>query len=271
MKFFNLDSPIMVFLGKVANLMVLNILTIVCCIPVVTSGAAITALYYVTIKMARGEDPYIVKNYFKSFKENFKQSTIIWLIMLVVAFIIYMDWRIIYQMPDSTFVKFMKIMIVIVTIFILLTVLYIFPVLARFENTIRNTIKNAFFISILNLPKSVLIVLIHLLPVAAVMLTVQAVPFVFLLGIPAVAYISSMLFVRVFKRFEPEEEEEGDPDAPLSFIVEEERAKQEAIRKQEESERLGTVREEETPAETEETVEEKTAEIQKEAAPDEEN
>mgnify|MGYP000826074887 FL=1 len=59
MKLFNLDSPVMVFLSKVANLMILNVLTIICCIPIFTAGAAITALYYVTIKMARGDDPYI--------------------------------------------------------------------------------------------------------------------------------------------------------------------------------------------------------------------
>ena len=61
MKLFNLDSPVMVFLSKVANLMILNVLTIICCIPIFTAGAAITALYYVTIKMARGDDPYIIK------------------------------------------------------------------------------------------------------------------------------------------------------------------------------------------------------------------
>ena len=64
MKLFNLDSPVMVFLSKVANLMILNVLTIICCIPIFTAGAAITALYYVTIKMARGDDPYIIKGYF---------------------------------------------------------------------------------------------------------------------------------------------------------------------------------------------------------------
>ena len=65
MKLFNLDSPVMVFLSKGANLMILNVLTIICCIPIFTAGAAITALYYVTIKMARGDDPYIIKGYFR--------------------------------------------------------------------------------------------------------------------------------------------------------------------------------------------------------------
>ena len=191
MKLFNLDSPVMVFLSKVANLMILNVLTIICCIPIFTAGAAITALYYVTIKMARGDDPYIIKGYFKSFKENFKQATIIWLIMLG---------------------------------------LYIFPVLSRFDNTVKNTFRNAFLISFMNLPKSVLIVIIHLIPVALLLVTIQALPFLFLLGVPAVAYFSSLLYVGIFKRFEPEEQvQDGENLAPLSFIVEEEQAKQAAL------------------------------------------
>lgn len=231
MRLFNLDSPLMTFLTKVANLMILNILTIICCIPIVTAGSAITALYYVTIKMARGDDPYIVKSYFKSFKENFRQSTIIWLIMLVIIIVIAVDWWVIFNMMSGAAASAMKIVIFIVSVFLLLTGLYVFPVLSRFDNNIKNTIKNAFLISFLNLPKSVLIVILHLLPAGVIMLTVQALPFVFLLGIPVVAYLCSMLYVKIFKRFEPEEEEtvSGDELEPLSFILEEQKEKQAAI------------------------------------------
>lgn len=236
MKLFNLDSPLMTMLTKLANLMILNFLTLLCCIPIVTAGAAVTALYYVTIKMARGDDPYIVKSYFKSFKENFKQSTIIWLIMLVIIVIIAMDWKIVLNGGMSDTVgRVMKIMLFVVTIFLLLTGLYIFPVLSRFENSVKNTIKNAFLMSILNLPKSVLIVILHFLPIGIVLISASLLPVSFLLGIPLVAYMCSLLYVKIFKRFEPEEEEqeEGDELAPLSFIVEEERAKKEALEAQE--------------------------------------
>ena len=57
MKLFNLDSPVMVFLSKVANLMILNVLTIICCIPIFTAGAAITALYYVTCLLYTSPSP----------------------------------------------------------------------------------------------------------------------------------------------------------------------------------------------------------------------
>ena len=84
--FFNMDSPIMRFLSRVCDLIILNLLTIVCCIPVFTAGASITALFSVTLKMVKGEESYIVRGFFKGFKENFKQSTIIWIIVAVIGF-----------------------------------------------------------------------------------------------------------------------------------------------------------------------------------------
>ena len=90
-RFFNIDSPIMVGLNKLADLIWLNILTFICCIPIITVGASITALNYVALKMVRNEEGYVTRSFFKSFKQNFKQATIIWLIMLLVAAIIIGD------------------------------------------------------------------------------------------------------------------------------------------------------------------------------------
>ena len=75
---FNLDSPIMSFLSRVGDLVWLNLLTLLCCIPVVTAGAAFTALHYVSIKMVRNEEGYLTRNYFKSFRQNFIQATLLW-------------------------------------------------------------------------------------------------------------------------------------------------------------------------------------------------
>ncbi|MGN1184899.1 MAG: DUF624 domain-containing protein, partial [Oliverpabstia sp.] len=72
---FNPDNKFFTFMGKVADLMILNLLCIVCCLPIVTAGASITALYYVTLKIARNEETYIARGFFHSFKENFKQAT----------------------------------------------------------------------------------------------------------------------------------------------------------------------------------------------------
>ena len=77
-----MDNKFFVFMGRVADLMILNILCIICCIPIITIGASVTAMYYVTLKMTRNEESYIVRSFFKSFKENFKQATVIWLVAL---------------------------------------------------------------------------------------------------------------------------------------------------------------------------------------------
>ena len=99
--FFNMDSPIMRFLSRVCDLIILNLLTIVCCIPVFTAGASITALFSVTLKMVKGEESYIVRGFFKGFKENFKQSTIIWLIIAVLGFFLFMDYRAAVFLPGN--------------------------------------------------------------------------------------------------------------------------------------------------------------------------
>lgn len=234
MRIFNLDSPLMQFLTKLANLMILNMLTLVCCIPIVTAGAAVTAMYYVTLKMAKGEEPYIIKGYFKSFKENFRQGTVIWIILLAVTALIAVDWNIIIHGMEGRSAQFMKIVMFAISAFLALTALYVFPVLSRFENTVKQTIKNSFLMSILNLPKSILIVIIHALPVVLILISVSLVPVVFLLGLSVVAYLCSMLYVKIFKRFEPEDANAGQSDElqPLSFIVEEEREKQEALERE---------------------------------------
>ena len=74
--FFNMDSPVMRFLSRVCDLMILNLLCLICCIPIITIGASITALYSVTLKMVKGEETYIVKGFFHALKQNFKISTI---------------------------------------------------------------------------------------------------------------------------------------------------------------------------------------------------
>ena len=225
-RFFNLDSPLMTFLSKMADLMILNLLTLLCCLPIITAGDAMTALYYMTIKMVKNEECYIVKGYFKSFKENFKQATIIWLIALVVGIIFAGDFMILRNSTVS-FGKVIMVLITIVAVIYLFTMIYIFPVLSRFENTVKNTIRNSFLMSVLNLPKTILLIIINLIPTVLLLVTLQAMPLLILFGFSVPAYVASMLFVKIFKRFEPEEEEEtSDELETLSFIREEEEEKQ---------------------------------------------
>ena len=162
-RFFSMDNKFFTFMNKVADLCILNIICLVCCIPIVTAGASITAMYYVTLKMVRNEEAYIVRSFFKSFKDNFKQATIINLIMIAVGAILYLDLNVAKNMPGSAGQIFHVIFMAFVIIYYVLF-LYVYPILARFYNTIRNTIKNALFMAIRHLPYTVVMVLIGLCP-----------------------------------------------------------------------------------------------------------
>lgn len=204
-RFFNIDSPVMHFLGKVADLMILNLVTLVCCLPIVTIGASLTAMHYVLLKMVRNQESYIVRSFFKSFKANFKQATVIWLIILLLLVVFAADLRIV---NDSAmeFPQVLKIMLYALFMVTYMIVCYVFPVLSRFDNTVVKTIKNALFMAILSFPKTVLMMAVYLLPWAIAYFVVAAVPIVFLFGISAPAYAAAMLYNGTFKRFEPEEE-----------------------------------------------------------------
>ena len=90
-RIFNMDNKFFTFMGRIADLIILNLLCIVCCIPIVTIGPAITAMFYVTMKMVRNEESYIVKGFFHSFKENLKQGIIINIIVLAAFTMLSLD------------------------------------------------------------------------------------------------------------------------------------------------------------------------------------
>ena len=169
------------FLTRVADLMILNILVIVCCIPIITAGAAFTGLHYVLLRIVRNEEGYIARGFFKSFKENFKQATIIWLIVLVFLAIFVGD-LLIFNYSAIEFPKALVIVLLALFMTVAMTVSYVFPVLSRFENTVFNTIKNALFMGILNFPKTILMMVLYVAPIVILYFFPMAVPLVLLFG-----------------------------------------------------------------------------------------
>lgn len=211
-RFFSMDNKFFTFMNKVADLCILNIICLVCCIPIVTAGASITAMYYVTLKMVRNEEAYIVRSFFKSFKDNFKQATIINLIMIAVGAVLYLDLNVAQNMPGSAGQIFHVIFMAFVIIYYVLF-LYVYPILARFYNTIRNTIKNALFMAIRHLPYTVVMVLIGLCPLLLLFIgsyQIQSTLFALFLvmGFGVIAYCNSFFLVKIFDHYMPKEENE---------------------------------------------------------------
>lgn len=213
---FNMDNPFFRALGRLADLMILNLLFIICSIPIFTIGASWTALSYVTLKLAENEEGYIARGFFKSFKQNFKQATVIWLIMLLLGIVLAMDMMIMRQ-ATGTVADVFRVLITATIVVFATGLLYVFPVLARFYNTIRGTVKNAYLMAIANLPRTVLILLVVVASVLVTFLNTYTLWYGVLVwilaGFALVAYANAFFFKKVFARYMPaDEEEEKNPD-----------------------------------------------------------
>lgn len=218
--FFSYEGPFFNVLNRISDLVILNVLWFICCLPIVTIGASTTALYYVTIKIVNEEDAYVAKNFFKSFKENFLQSTIIWIIMALLGGMLVWDFFLLPNVvsPDSTLYTGMFSVLCLVSFLTLMALVWVFPLQARLENKIRHTFKNAFLLGFKHLPTTLALILILIVTVwiASSFLSLSFLWVV--IGVAAIVYGCSFMVDRIFKLYiKPE-------DLDTSFAEETEEA-----------------------------------------------
>ena len=164
MGIFSPDSEFMLAVGKIADYVILNLLCVLFSIPIVTAGAAMTAKFYVAMKMTRGEEPQVLQAFLKSFRENLKQATGIWVIVLMIGAIVAWDWySILFGKSQGMFFAG-KIIFLVMTILLWSVVYNIFPFLARFHMSTKEAIKGSLVFTFLNLPRMVVILLVTVLP-----------------------------------------------------------------------------------------------------------
>ena len=187
-RFFDYDGPLFKALEAFANLVVLNILTLLLCVPVITGGAAITALHYSVLPMVRGEgELYLPWTYFRQFIGNFKRGPLLWLPMvLVVGAFVALDICLIRTNP-AVFPS-VRLRIVFGVGFIILTMvlcLGIPPALCHFAyDSVGTYIHNAALISLASLPRTLAMVAITLLPFLFIYRApYKSVAWLFILGI----------------------------------------------------------------------------------------
>ena len=220
-KVFALDSPLMNGLSKLADLIWLNILATICCIPIITIGASLTALHYVVLKMVKDEEGYITRSFFKSFKENFKQATLMWLMLLVVFILLVADFMI-FRFSGIVFPGWCQIALTAIAVLIMFATMHLFPLLSRYENSIRATYKNSLFMGILHLPKTILMMLCWIVPIKITIYVESFFPIVFFLGISGPAFLNALLYKKSFQQLEPETEIKSDADWTVQAVSEEE-------------------------------------------------
>ena len=224
---FDMNNPVMRFLNRVADLLALNIMFIICSIPIITVGASTTALYYTLLKMKDEEEGYLYKRFFKSFRENLKQSTILWLIFLVIALLLLTEFLMYRDVPSQTGYV-MRVMVLVGMALWYMISIYVFALQARFYNTVGGTIKNGMLLMIANAPRSAAMLAIIVVLLYA---TFNANNFYvywnmillwILFGFSATAWANTQLLYPVIQKLMPPEEKEDEITPDSAFTVDEE-------------------------------------------------
>lgn len=182
MGIFDADGRLARFLNALGNLIVLNILTLICSLPIITIGTSMTALYTMTMRMARNEESSIIRGYFRAFHNNFKQSTIFWGIGGgLIVFMLFDIWLL--QSVKGNFGLAYRLLLFVIVLLFGMELIHIFAVQARFENTMKNTAKNALLFCVGHFPQAILMLTVTLLPVILLSVSYRFISVNFLIGI----------------------------------------------------------------------------------------
>lgn len=203
---FNYENPFIQFLVRVGDLIILNVLFILCSAPVVTLGASLTALHRVTQNMLFEQEEPLLKAFFRAFRQNFKQSTLAWLVELVVIVSLVCDVLLVMAYFNGGLAKAMYILVAVLAILVAGVYAYLMPLIARYENGMRQQVNNALVLAIIKLPKTLLLVFLNLLPVILVLISVpvfvQTLIFWVIIGFAFVSFIESSILKPVFQQLE---------------------------------------------------------------------
>ena len=203
---FHYENPFIQFLVRVGDLMILNLLFILCSLPVVTLGASLTALHRVTQNMLFEQEEPLLKAFFRAFRQNFRQSTLAWLVELVVIVSLVCDVLLVMAYFDGGLAKAMYILVAVLAILVVGVFSYLMPLIARYENGMRQQVYNAVVLAIIKLPKTVLLMLLNLLPVILLLISVpvfvQSLIFWVIIGFAFVSFLTSSILKPVFQQLE---------------------------------------------------------------------
>lgn len=200
---FSPDSKFMEIFGRIADLVLLNILFLITCLPVFTIGAATTALYTMCFRLMREEYSGVIRPYFKAVKDNFKTATALWGILLVAAV------PAVYYLTQTARLEgllgYSSIVFILILVVVMMAASYGFPWISQFENTAVQSLKNALILSISRLPRTAAILAINLMPLIVWFLNGELfiqVSFLWVaLYFAAAAYMNTGLLWHVFKPY----------------------------------------------------------------------
>ena len=208
---FRWDSPFAQKLAMVGNSILLNVLWLLCSLPVVTMGASTAALYYVVFQYQTSDETAVIKPFFRAFVKNFKQATLLWIPTLAIITLLILDLRYLFAYGGSSL---MWVVIIVASVVFLMIQTQLLPQVARFENKLGTIIKNAALLTILHMPSAFLMATLNILPVVIFLLL----PVEFMRWLPLwvgiyfalVAYMNGRMLLKQWAKHIPPEVDEGE-------------------------------------------------------------
>lgn len=191
------DGKFVKVLNRIADLVGLNLLAILFCIPIITIGASIIAVYGCIFRIQEKREGYLTKDFWKLFKECFRSSTIIYLVGVAVVAMLYLDYQI---FATDSRLDILQVLVVAGGILVAEIFTYAFPMESYFENSLKATVKNALLLGISNIPYTLLMLGINVFPFFLVARIPVTFGIWFLIGISGVAWINSFFLKKIFSK-----------------------------------------------------------------------
>lgn len=199
---FRYDSKFWEILEEISDIVILNFLFIIFSIPIITIGASSSALYTVSLKKTNEENISVFKEFMRSFKSNFKISTLAWIFTIILASMLFLDFYISNLISIKFIGLVLKFISTLVSILLIFNITYLFPMISKFDNKLKNTIINSTIISIQYLPYTIIMSILNVLWIVLLCLLFNSYHYILffyiIIGFGIVSYINSIFLNKIF-------------------------------------------------------------------------
>lgn len=210
------DNPVFQFLSRVGDLMITNVLFLICCVPVVTAGASFAAMTKVTQGITNDSAEGVFKTFFRAFRDNFKQATALWLVLLVIFGAMACNLLLIGFYVSGTAALALRCAVGVVSAAAVMVASCMFPLIVRYENRLKEHCFNAVILAVGKLPRAAAMSLLNALPFLLAYFSItaflQSLAFWFIIGCAVMNYLNSCLMRRVLRQLEKADAPETAPE-----------------------------------------------------------
>ncbi len=200
MKFFSVESPLYKFMQSLWDILKLNFMWIIFCIPIVTIGGSTIAAFSVLLRMSEDQEGNVIKDFWKAFKENWKQGILIGLLPPICFEAVFLDFQL-YNAVENGGLGILIVGCFSAYIFIF-CLIYVFPLLARYDNTVINSIKNSFRIGMKFFGRTFLLLVIIAVEVLIIFWNPTTKFVGALIGPACIMYTISGVAMHIFRKIE---------------------------------------------------------------------